>query len=507
MKQSNVKIKWKIFAYLTIFVFVIAGFLWVFQTVLLNQFYEMTKTNNVKTAALDVQKELESENLSEIAENYLRQDNLCIHILDEKLEIGTEGSHPRQCIVKKLDMAQLQELYNESANNNGEILKTYDYGKNGNSPPENQPPQVNEDGSKKEETQPPKENSENNGTGDNKKGKVDMKNLLYAKVVTLPSGENRLILIDTPITPLDSAIATLRIQLTYATLVFIVGAAILTMILSKKVANPIVKVNNTAKELAKGDYSVNFEGEGYLEISQLKDTLNYAVSELGKTEKLQRELIANISHDLRTPLTMITGYSEAMRDLPGENSPENIQLIIDEANRLTRLVSDVLDISKLQTGTQEINRERVNLTAVVKRVIERCGKLIEKDGYTITFDAKRDIYVLGDEVRLNQVVYNLLSNAITYTGEDKTVKVKQEVKNESVNISITDTGQGIEQDKQEDIWQRYYKLGGNHQRSATGSGLGLSIVKQIVLQHAGQCGVESAIGKGSTFWFRLNTVK
>lgn len=125
-------------------------------------------------------------------------------------------------------------------------------------------------------------------------------------------------------------------------------ALIFAAIMSKKVSKPIIKINESAKELAKGNVAVHFDGEGYREITELNDTLNYAAEELSKVENLRRELIANVSHDLRTPLTMITGYAEVMRDIPGENTPENVQIIIDEANRLTSLVNDMLDISSFR---------------------------------------------------------------------------------------------------------------------------------------------------------------
>ena len=138
---------------------------------------------------------------------------------------------------------------------------------------------------------------------------------------------------------------------------------------------------------------MDFDASGYREIAELANTLNYAAKELSKVEALQRELIANISHDLRTPLTMITGYAEVMRDIPNENTPENVQIIIDEAKRLTTLVSDVLDISKLQSGTIPFNGEVLNLTENIREILTRYTKLTE---YKIIFEANEDIYVYGD---------------------------------------------------------------------------------------------------------------
>ena len=141
-----------------------------------------------------------------------------------------------------------------------------------------------------------------------------------------------------------------------------------------------------------------------MEVNELNNTLNYAAKELKKVESLQHELIANISHDLRTPLTMITGYGEVMRDLPGENTPENIQIIIDEANRLNMLVTDLLDISKIQSGATTLNCEIFSLTMLIKDMFQRYNKLKEQEGYSLTFEYDEEIFVNADQSKIGQVV-------------------------------------------------------------------------------------------------------
>lgn len=289
----------------------------------------------------------------------------------------------------------------------------------------------------------------------------------------------------------------------YITIIMLILALLLALIISKKISKPIIEINTAAKKLAKGDYNVKFvEGE-YKEISELGNTLNYAAKELSINENLRRELIANISHDLRTPLTMITGYAEIMRDLPGENSQENIQIIIDEAKRLTSLVNDVLDISKLESGMQPLKLVEFNLTSSIKDILERYAKFTDQNGYTIRFIHDDDANIYADELRISQVIYNLVNNAITYTGKDKLIIVKQSCSESKVTIEIIDTGDGIPQDKLPYIWDRYYKVSKEHKRAAIGTGLGLSIVKTILDQHHAQYGVKSTVGQGSIFWFEL----
>ena len=220
-------------------------------------------------------------------------------------------------------------------------------------------------------------------------------------------------------------------------------------------------------------------------------------------EKIRKELIANISHDLRTPLTMISGYSEVMRDIPGENTPENMQVIIDETARLTSLVNDLLNVSKLQSGTQKMDVKKMSLTKAIKDTVKRYDTLINHNGFTIKFESDEEAFILGDETRLLQVVYNLINNAINYTGSDKTVIVKQEITDNVVRISVIDSGEGISEQDLPLIWDRYYKVDKVHKRAMVGTGIGLSIVKNILLLHNSRFGVSSEVGKGSTFWFEF----
>ena len=273
--------------------------------------------------------------------------------------------------------------------------------------------------------------------------------------------------------------------------------------MSRQVTSPIVKLNKSVKKLAKGDYNEKFNVRGYREAIELSNALNHASEELSKTDKLQKDLLANVSHDLRTPLTMIRGYSEMMRDIPGENTPENVQIVIDETTRLSNLVNDMLDISKIQSGERTVEKQVFNLTETVRETLSRYEKLTTKDGYNIKFISDNDASIYADKTMMLQVLYNLINNAINYTGEDKSVTVKQTTTEKKVKIEIIDTGEGIPPDRLALIWDRYYKIDKVHRRAAVGSGLGLSIVKGILEMHKATYGVISTPGEGSNFWFEL----
>lgn len=336
-----------------------------------------------------------------------------------------------------------------------------------------------------------------------KKSDNDSENMVYVRTFQEKGGENCLLILDTGLSPVESTVDTLKIQLLYLSVVMIILAVVLAWFVSRRISAPIRQINDSAKTLATGEPVIEYQDRGFREVAELGQTLRYAASELSKVEQLRRDLIANVSHDLRTPLTMIEGYSEVMRDIPGENTPENVQIIIDETHRLTTLVNDMLDLSKLQAGAIPLECSVFNLTESIREIMARYDKMAE---FRFFFEAQEDIYVNADELKISQVVYNLVNNAINYTGADQTVRVRIRANDTKVRVEVIDSGEGIEPDKLKDIWERYYKIDKSHKRAQVGSGLGLSIVKSILDLHGGLYGVQSEVGRGSTFWFELDRV-
>ena len=293
------------------------------------------------------------------------------------------------------------------------------------------------------------------------------------------------------------------------TFILIVIAFLLSIYVAQKIAKPISQITKSAGRLAVGDYTTKFEGKGYAEAQLLANTLNYASEEISKVDTLQRDLIANVSHDLRTPLTMLKAYAEMIRDLSGDNPvkrEEHLNIIIEETDRLALLVNDMLDLSKLESGRQKLTRSEFGITGKLNEIIERYKGVSGHMGYHIHFTPDEERIVYCDVVKIEQVIYNLINNAINYTGEDKQVYVSQINLPNGVRIEVRDTGQGIEDDKIKLIFDKYYRSE-NHKREVVGSGLGLSIVKAILKLHNYDYGVNSTIGKGSVFWFVIKDVK
>lgn len=279
---------------------------------------------------------------------------------------------------------------------------------------------------------------------------------------------------------------------------------------TKLIAKPLVLFSRAVKEKSdNNDYIEEIEGNGFAEIDALATSLNASVREQRKTEEFRRDLVANVSHDLRTPLTMIKAYAEMIRDLSGDNPKkreEHCQIIINEAGTLNQLVTDLLDLSKMQAGTMELNIEKQSLTYITKTVLERLDIFRLRDGYKFVVDIDEDCICSCDSARIEQAVYNLICNAINYTGEDKKVYVSLKKLDGKIRFEVKDTGKGIREEEIDDIWNKYYRSQ-KTKRSVVGSGIGLSIVQNALNLHKAKFGVFSKENAGATFWFEFDECK
>ena len=295
-------------------------------------------------------------------------------------------------------------------------------------------------------------------------------------------------------------VRTLLLAIFVLVLSFAVSSAI-----SGALTKPIAEMTEKAKQLARGDFSVDFHGKAYGgEMEQLAATLNFARDEISRSDRMQKELIANVSHDFKTPLTMIKAYASMIQEISGDNPEKrakHTQVIIDEADRLTSLVNDVLDLSKMRAGIEVLKPSVFDLSAYTQQVLDKFGYLSEKDGYTFAADIEKGLFTRADSVKIGEVLYNLIGNAVNYTGEDKkvTVALRRDADG-NIRFSVTDTGKGIRPEEISTIWDRYYRSAEAHKRPVRGTGLGLSIVKTILEKHNFRFGVESIVGKGSTFY-------
>ena len=320
-------------------------------------------------------------------------------------------------------------------------------------------------------------------------------------------GKKVYLLLMSPLERTDTTRKVLQTQLIIASVISILLALAIAYFIARRFSKPVENINKSAKLLAKGNYNVKFDNGTYRELDELSDTLNYATTELSKTEELRRDLISNVSHDLRTPLTIIKSYAELIRDISGSNEEKrtkHTEVIIEEANNLSLLVNDMLDLSKIQSGTLKLEMEKLNLKTIVESTLRRFDYYKENHGFNFVTDIDCNAMVYADIHRMEQVVYNLIANAVNYTGEDKTVVLRLEDLGDTVRFSVKDTGRGIKPEEIDLVWDRYYRSSEKHTRETVGTGIGLSIVKNVLISHNAPFGVISDEGKGSEFWFELN---
>ena len=495
--KQRLPLRLKLLGYFLVFGGIILVVLWVFQSFFLKPLYTVSKSLKVEKGASRIARAVEyNKNVWTTIDSVAHQYTLSVYLYNVGGGAPTfarECSYENPAIRLNVEYSDALKYYERTVDNGGKTSFT---------------DRNDAEDTAKRRMEMLKESS----TADSTKTKVHQSNvdenesLVYTYILDRTNGKQTFLIITSSITPLNTTLEIIKNQMILVSCVFVLLSVIFSLYASRRIAKPISQTNSAAKQLAKKNYEVNFNARGYREVEELNATLNYAKTELAATEKLQQELIANISHDLRTPLTMITGYGEVMRDLPGENTPENIQIIIDEATRLSTLVNDLLDLSKLQSGALQAEKKVFCLTDSVKAIFDRYAKLVEQDGFNIIFDSNEDAYINADELRISQVLYNLVNNAVNHAGEDKTVILTQTCKDRHVRIEVIDHGEGIPADKLPYIWDRYYKVDKEHRRGVIGSGLGLSIVKSILDAHNARFGVRSTPGKGSVFWFELETV-
>ena len=335
---------------------------------------------------------------------------------------------------------------------------------------------------------------------------IDDGNYVYsARLRSVGQNEGNYVYVNYSTELSNSAFSLMQRELVVVAIVVVFVALIISALLSMELTRPIARFTRAARRMAKGDFTVDFKGNyTYAEMDALAETLDYAKEEIGKSDELQKEVLANVTHDLKTPLTMIKAYASMIQEISGgdpEKRAKHTQVIIDESDRLTALVNDILNLSKIRSGMDTLKLQTFNLSEFIHTVLERFGYLTEKMGYTLERDIEDELYTEADMEKIEQVVYNLVGNAVNYTGEDKKIGVAlKRTENGKIRFSVSDTGKGIPPEEISTIWDRYYRSSETHKRPIKGTGLGLSIVKTILIKHNFEYGVESEVGKGSTFY-------
>jgi signal transduction histidine kinase len=286
-------------------------------------------------------------------------------------------------------------------------------------------------------------------------------------------------------------------------------AIIIGFIFSSRLTKPIRKINDAAKVISNGNFSERISIVSHDEIGQLAGTFNQMVQELENLETTRSEFIANVSHELRTPMTSIKGFVEGILDgtIPPDRQERYLNIVKDETERLNRLVNNLLDMARFESGGYRLNVTWFNVVEAVRQCVISFVRLIEEKGVTISASFARDyIYAEADRDSIERVIYNLLHNAIKFSRQGGEIRLVVKEDREHAIVVVSDDGIGISEDELASIWERFYKSDKSRGQDKTGTGLGLSIIRNIINEHKQKIHVYSKLGEGTTFEFTLKRV-
>lgn len=458
MKRNSLKTK--IWLYLSIFSLVILAGIWFLQILSLDIYYEWNKKSEIKGIANKVLNAYNNGNYSDVLDSLAFKEDICIEITENNNISYSTDSISRGCLInnsKEINNYKLKFMLS------GDPSITYRV--------------VNP--------------------------KFENKTLIYG----LKIDEGIYAFISTSLEPIGSTVSALKRQLILIIIVVLLIAFLIAYTISKKISTPIENITKLSKKMSQGNYDLVFNSDTDIEeINELEETLTSAAKELSKTEELRRELLANVSHDLKTPLTLIKANAEMVKDLTYKDKDKrekNLNTITEEVDRLNLLVEDVLDLSKMQSKAVKLEKEEFNINEMINTIIERFNILCERDGYKINYSGF-DYVISADKKKLEQVIYNLINNAINYTGDDKQVYIDLIDMKKSIKVVVRDTGKGIDKEDIDYIWDKYYKVDKKYKRVTYGTGLGLSIVKNALILHNFKYGVSSEKDKGTSFYFEID---
>lgn len=275
-------------------------------------------------------------------------------------------------------------------------------------------------------------------------------------------------------------------------------------LLSRWITRPLVQLSDAARQIARGNYDVHVDESQGDEFGLLARDFNHMAGEVKQTAQMQRELLANVSHDLRTPLTLIRGYAETVRDLTGdepEKRTEQLNIIVDETDRLSGLVNSVMELSKVSSGAEKPELVDFDMAQLCEEVAERYDAVCAQNGWTLKLETEERCPVRADPAMMERVLHNLLGNAMHHIGEDGVFLLRAvPLKEGGCRVEIEDHGPGIRPEDLSHIFDRYYRS--RSDSGKVGTGLGLSITKAILQGHGFRFGVNSTLGEGTVFWFQ-----
>ncbi|WP_438444874.1 sensor histidine kinase [Gorillibacterium sp. sgz5001074] len=341
------------------------------------------------------------------------------------------------------------------------------------------------------------------------KGRFTLSDEQILLSVGLPLRENGKVIgalfLSTPVEELQTTRVTRLIFLT--ALLLALPAAALIYVMSRRMTGPLRRMNEGARQLGQGDFSVRIPADGRDEVSQLAATFNTMASQLEQLDRMRKELVQNVSHELRTPLTSVRGFIQGLAEgvIPEEQRPRYLKIAHAELERLTVLLNTMLDLSAIETGTVTLERQSIRWSSLVETVLDTVIPRMEEKGISCRIGEPEDeiLKAYGDPERLKQVLFNLLDNAIRHTERGGTITVRSSRQEDRLTVQVADTGSGIPPEQLERIWERFYTEDASRGSRRERSGLGLTITKQLIERMDGTITVASQPGSGTVFTVTL----
>jgi len=290
-----------------------------------------------------------------------------------------------------------------------------------------------------------------------------------------------------------------------SSIISITITGLFTYYLAKRITAPLREMNRVALLIARGQFSQSVNIRTRDELGELGETFNYMAQELASSDQMRKDFVANVSHDLRSPLTSIHGFARAFLDdtIPNDRKRHYFTIMKEQTERMIKLVNDLLDMAQIESGQLEIRPVLFNLSELVRQVMARLEPefVNKKLNVELISEEAQDIHVFADSDRIDQVIVNLIQNAVQISSNGSSVEVILK-KEQQVVVSIRDYGTGISPEDIQSIWERFYKTDRSRTKKV-GTGIGLSIVKHLLVLHQTDIQVESEVGRGTTFTFTL----
>lgn len=303
----------------------------------------------------------------------------------------------------------------------------------------------------------------------------------------------------------EQLVAKLNMHFGMAGITSVVVIFLIYAILSKFLTRPLIRMKEATEKLSKGDFDVSLPFIGKDELGELSGSIQKLADDLERLKAERNEFLASIAHELSTPLTYLIGYSKvAMRQ--GLNEQERthyLEIIIEESNRMKELVKNLLDLAKLDENTYTVTKENYSARPFLENIFQLVKPSFNLKNIRLDFTFDSELQIYADSLRLEQVILNLLDNALKYSNEHSTVTLEAFKKEETTVIKITDEGIGISKEDIELIFEKLYRVEKSRSRAYGGSGIGLAVVKELIDAHGGSIEVLSDVGKGSTFIVKI----